>query len=132
MLVIWYVDAGNTSHSTLSNHLSLLNTAALHCPYLKIGRYASGCAQKAQQSSDIVNKNQLLMINFSPGAVYVVDLCYKSHEQHLYGGPLCSFCRFSLLMHVPSLHLLPTWTTRACLTSSPSSTIIFQIGFFHY
>ena len=62
MLVIWYVDAGNTSHSTLSNHLSLLRADL--CPNPGACRYYNaGHAQKAQQSSDIANKNQPVLVS---------------------------------------------------------------------
>ena len=54
VLVIWYVDAGNTSHSTFSNHLSSLRKFT---PRPLILNFVVG-AQKAQHSSDIVTKNQ--------------------------------------------------------------------------
>ena len=80
---------------------------------LKLGRLLGLPTQTAQQSSDIVNKNQLLMINLSPDAAYVADPSHKSHEPRPFGVPPYSFCKSSLLMHVPSLHLLPTWITWA-------------------
>jgi hypothetical protein len=101
MLVIWYVDAGNTGHSTLSNHLSSLPVATSPCRGPETNQVPRA-TQTAQQSSDIVNKNQLLMTNLSPDAACVLDPSHKSHEPRPFGVPPYSFCKSSLLMHVPS------------------------------
>jgi hypothetical protein len=131
MLVIWYVDAGNTSHSTLSNDLSLLH--AEPCPDPGACRYHTpGRSQTAPQSSDIANKNQPVLVGLIPDAACVADQYYRSHGQHPCDGPPYSSCKFSLLMHVPSLQLLPTWVDRALLSNTPRSTIILQISLFHH
>jgi len=76
--------------------LSSLKATTLVYPNTRLRR-ASWAVQKAQQSSDIVSKNQPLPADLSPGAACVADQCCRSLEQHPCGELFCSSCRFSLL-----------------------------------
>ena len=100
MLVIWYVDAGNTSHSTFSNHLVV---TAIYAPP-KVGRAFSAAGAKAQHSSDIVTKNQL---GLNPDAACVGDPCCRSLAPHPYGAQLLQFLQIFFTDARTFISLLP-------------------------